>query len=81
LGASSRGANVEIPPWLCWMPNPALVAGTLPGGEFDWGGRLPNSNGGAQRSPQPDWKPGAECNGIRGLDCNIDRWSRCESRP
>ena len=25
------------------MPNPALVAGTLPGGEFDWGGRLPNS--------------------------------------
>ena len=26
--------------------------GTLPGGQFDWGGRLLKSNGGAQRSPQ-----------------------------
>ena len=29
---------------------------TLPGGQFDWGGRLPKSNGGAQRSPQGEWK-------------------------
>ncbi len=63
------------------MPNPALVAGTLPGGEFDWGGRLLNSNGGAQWFSQPERKPGVECKDRRELDCNIDRWSRCESRP
>ncbi len=53
---------------------------TVAGGEFDWGGRLLKCNGGAQRFPQPDWKPGAECNGIRELDCKTDRSSRCESR-
>jgi hypothetical protein len=26
--------------------------GTVSGGQFDWGGRLPKSNGGAQRFPQ-----------------------------
>ncbi len=26
--------------------------GTLPGGQFDWGGRLPKSNGGVQRLTQ-----------------------------
>ena len=26
--------------------------GTLSGGQFDWGGRLQKSNGGAQRFPQ-----------------------------
>ena len=25
------------------------------GGQFDWGGRLPKSNGGAQRFPQNGW--------------------------
>ena len=55
--------------------------GTMSGGQFDWGGRLPKSNGGARRFPQPDWKPGVECNGIRELDCETDRSSRCESRP
>ena len=55
-------------------------AGTLSGGEFDWGGRLLKGNGGAQRFPQPDWKPGAECNGIRELDCERDTSGRCESR-
>ena len=57
-----------------------FVVGTLPGGEFDWGGRLPNSNGGAQRFPQLDRKPSAECNGIRELDCETDGSNRCESR-
>ena len=52
----------------------------MPGGQFDWGGRLPKCNGGAQRFPQPDWKPGDECNGIRELDCETDKSSRCESR-
>ena len=54
--------------------------GTLSGGEFDWGGRLLNSNGGAQRFSQPDWKPGVECNGIRELNCETDRSSRWETR-
>ena len=30
--------------------------GTLSVGQFDWGGRLPKSNGGAQRLPQRSWK-------------------------
>ena len=54
--------------------------GTLSGGEFDWGGRLPKSNGGAQRFSQPDWKPGAECNSKRELDCKTDKSSRLETR-
>ncbi len=29
----------------------------MPGGQFDWGGRLLKSNGGAQRLPQRGWKP------------------------
>ena len=56
------------------------VPGTAAGGEFDWGGRLPKSNGGAQRFPQPDWKPGDECNGIRELDCETNKSSRWETR-
>ena len=52
----------------------------MPGGQFDWGGRLPKRNGGARRFPQADWKPAFECNGIRELDCEGDDPSRCESR-
>ena len=29
----------------------------MSGGQFDWGGRLLKSNGGAQRLPQRGWKP------------------------
>ena len=29
----------------------------MSGGQFDWGGRLLKSNGGAQRLPQHGWKP------------------------
>ena len=53
---------------------------TAPGGQFDWGGRLPKGNGGAQRSPQAGWKSAAECIGRRGLDCEADTPSRDESR-
>ncbi|GAW32893.1 hypothetical protein JDF658_26580, partial [Carboxydocella sp. JDF658] len=28
----------------------------MSGGQFDWGGRLLKSNGGAQRFPQREWK-------------------------
>ena len=54
--------------------------GTLPGGQFDWGGRLLKSNGGVRRFPQADWKPGVECKRIRELNCETDRSNRCESR-
>ena len=32
------------------------AGGTVSGGQFDWGGRLPKSNGGARRSPRGEWK-------------------------
>ena len=53
---------------------------TLLGGQFDWGGRLLKSNGGAQRFPQNGWKSFAECKGIRELDCETHKSSRDESR-
>ena len=54
--------------------------GTLSGGQFDWGGRLPKCNGGAQRFPQNGWKSFDECKGIRELNCETDMSNRCESR-
>jgi hypothetical protein len=54
--------------------------GTVSGGQFDWGGRLLKSNGGAQRFPQAEWKPAVECKGIRELDCETYKSSRGESR-
>ena len=53
---------------------------TLLGGQFDWGGRLLKSNGGAQRFPQPGWQSGVECKCTRELDCERDISSRDESR-
>ena len=52
----------------------------MPGGQFDWGGRLLKCNGGAQRFPQAEWKPATECKGIRELDCETYKSSRDESR-
>ncbi len=54
--------------------------GTLSGGQFDWGGRLLKSNGGAQRFPQRGRKSRVECKGIRELDCETYKSSRDESR-
>ena len=54
--------------------------GTVPGGQFDWGGRLRKSNGGAQRFPQAGQKPAEECKGRRELDCETNKSSRDESR-
>ena len=53
---------------------------TLLGGQFDWGGRLLKSNGGAQRFPQNGRKSFEECKGRREPDCDTYRWSRDESR-
>ena len=73
----------EIPPLKILKSNlrPYTGRGTLSGGQFDWGGRLPKCNGGVRRFAQPDWKPGGECIGIRVLDCETYKSSRCESRP
>ena len=49
---------------------------TMSGGQFDWGGRLLNCNGGVQRFPQNGWKSFVEYKGIRELDCDTDGWSR-----
>ena len=54
--------------------------GTMPGGEFDWGGRLRKGIGGAQSFPQDGWKPSIECKGRREADCETDGSSRYESR-
>ena len=53
---------------------------TVLGGQFDWGGRLLKSNGGAQRFPQTGWKSVVECKGIRELDCETDMSNRVERR-
>ena len=53
---------------------------TVPGGQFDWGGRLRKSNGGVQRFPQRGRKSREEHKGRRELDCETDKSGRCESR-
>ena len=55
-------------------------SGTVSGGQFDWGGRLLKGNGGAQRFPQAGRQSAEECKGIRELDCETYKSSRCESR-
>ena len=61
-------------------PRPLSGRETVSGRQFDWGGRLPKGNGGAQRFPQNGWKPFEECKGRREPDCETDRSSRDESR-
>jgi hypothetical protein len=82
VGASSRGANLEIPPWLILRSNhnPLSGFGTLHGGQFDWGGRLPKRNGGVRRFAQAGRISAVECNGISELDCETYMSSRYESR-
>ena len=82
MDASLRGADVGILPLPFRNPNPrpSPGRGTVLGGQFDWGGRLPESNGGAQRYPQIGWKPIAERNCRRVLDCKAYKPSRDESR-
>ena len=80
--ASVRGVDVGIP-LLCDRGSNLVSrtgTGRVSGGQFDWGGRLPKSNGGAQRFPQIGWKSFEECKGRRELDCETDKSSRDESR-
>src|SRR5919199_5774336 len=57
-----RGGSGEIPPFVESGSNhaPSSGAGTAAGGQFDWGGRLPKRNGGAQRFPQGGWTSPAQ---------------------
>ena len=80
--ASVRGVDVGIP-LLCDRGSNLVSrtgTGRVSGGQFDWGGRLPKSNGGAQRFPQNGWKSFIECKGRRELDCETYKSSRDESR-
>ena len=80
--ASVRGVDVGIPLLCDRGSNLVSKTGTgrVSGGQFDWGGRLPKSNGGAQRFPQNGWKSFEECKGRRVLDCETYKSSRDESR-
>ena len=82
MGVSLYGVAVGIPLLMYRNSNlhPLSGWGTMSGGQFDWGGRLQKSNGGAQRFPQNGWKPFAERKGRRELDCETDKSSRYESR-
>ena len=82
MDASSYGVALGIPPLNYLTSNLLPLSGrrTVSGGQFDWGGRLLKSNGGAQRFPQNGWKSFAECKGIREFDCKTYKSSRCESR-
>ena len=76
-----KGVVGGIPTIHRWSSNLRFViVETVLGGQFDWGGRLPKSNGGAQRFPQNGWKSFEECKGRRELDCESYNSSRDESR-
>ena len=77
-GESTLGYHSSIAEVLTEAPEAGN--GTVSGGQFDWGGRLLKSNGGAQRFPQNGWKSFGECKGRRELDCETDMSNRCESR-
>ena len=58
------------------------LLGTVAGGQFDWGGRLRKSNGGARMVPSArSVLAPEECNSRRGPDGESDGSSRVERRP
>ena len=80
--ASFDGGAVGILP-LCYgysNPDRLSLSETVSDGQFDWGGRLLKSNGGAQRFSQYGRKSYEECKGKRELDCKTYRSSKDESR-
>ena len=83
MGASLCGAILEIPPCAFLASNRAQLSwvGTLRGGQFDWGGRLPNRNGGARWWAQTGRTSVVECNGTSPPDCERDSANRDDSRP
>ena len=79
--ASMRGVNLGIPLLIYQCSNHVLLSrtGTMSGGQFDWGGRLLKSNGGAQRLAQHGRKPCTECKRISQPNCERDVSSSNES--
>ena len=63
-----------------YLTRRCVAGGTVSGRQFDWGGRLLKSNGGAQRYTQNGWKSFEERKGISKLDCETYMSSRYESR-
>ena len=87
MGDLEAGTQVTVESLLGYHPLHArdltlglTKPGTVPGGQFDWGGRLQKSNGGVQRFPQRGQKSREEYKGRRELDCETDGSSRYESR-
>lgn len=87
MGDLEAGTQVTVESLLGYHPLHArdltlglTKPGTVPGGQFDWGGRLRKSNGGVQRFPQRGQKSREEYKGRRELDCETDGSSRYESR-
>ena len=63
-----------------YLTSGCVIQRTVSAGQFDWGGRLLKSNGGARRFPQNGWKSFVERKRIRELDCETNKSSRDESR-
>ncbi len=55
--------------------------GTVRAGQFDWGGFLPNGNGGALSLAQYGWQPYVEGMAKSQVNCETYKSSRYESRP
>ena len=68
------------PSHIGYLTRSCVTRGTVSGRQFDWGGRLLKSNGGAQRFTQNGWKSFEERKGISKLDCKTYMSSRYESR-
>ena len=87
MGDFEAGTLVSVESTLGYHPSQfgcltyrRVAGGTVSGRQFDWGGRLLKSNGGAQRFPQNGWKSFEERKGIRKLDCETYMSNRYESR-
>ena len=78
MESSLRYHSVKI--WILTLNLQKTRQGTVSGRQFDWGGRLLKSNGGAQRFPQVGRKSTIECISKRELDCETNKSSRYESR-
>ena len=75
------GVAVGIPLLMDRISNlhPLSGWGTMSDGQFDWGGRLLKSNGGAQRSAQCGWKPHVECKRKSRPNCETYKSNSNES--
>ena len=80
-GVSLCGVAVGIPLLMYRVSNlhPLSGWGTMSGGQFDWGGRLQKSNGGAQRFVQHGRKSCSECKRRNEPNCEADGPSSNES--